>query len=135
MARLELRRFNTVTHLLILAESESESVTIDSALGSKIPTPVQGEVTLADGYAEHYIRLYRVAAKDDNYWRWQGDGHDNLESLTCSVMIQAQQLLVMSKAITAARALITSTLAHVSHGGPTREDAEKLLAQLNGVKL
>lgn len=57
MARLEIRAFKSKKFLLVLADNEEESKLIDAALGAKIPTRVEGEVTLADGYGEHYIRL------------------------------------------------------------------------------
>lgn len=60
MARIEIRQFRTISYLIIVAEDGEESEMIDKALGSKIPTKVIGEVTLADGYFEHYIRLGKL---------------------------------------------------------------------------
>lgn len=57
MAKLETRKFRGRKFLLIISESEEESKLIDSVMGKKIPTNVRGEITLSDGYAEHYIRL------------------------------------------------------------------------------
>ena len=37
--------------------------------------------TIADNYV-----------KSEGAWRWQGDGEDHLESLTCSILIEPQQL-------------------------------------------
>jgi hypothetical protein len=59
MAKLEPRTFKHTKHLLVLAETEQESKLIDEQLGSKIPTQIHGQVTLADGYGEHYIRLQK----------------------------------------------------------------------------
>lgn len=46
---------------------------------------------------EGAIRYYRdrealLMASGKNYWLWQGDGDDHLESLVCPVLIQAKQL-------------------------------------------
>ncbi len=43
--------------LLLVVDTEEESCLIDQYLGDKIPTQVEGEIQLADGYGEHYIRL------------------------------------------------------------------------------
>jgi len=38
------------------------------------------------------IQLHRSKTKNE-YWAWQGDGQDHLETLTCPVLIQPQQLM------------------------------------------
>lgn len=55
MAKLE-SRFGSF--LLVIPESEDESKLIDATLGSAIPSDVRGEVTLADGYGQHYVLLH-----------------------------------------------------------------------------
>ena len=62
MAILRPREFGPVDNptrfLLIVPENETESQLIDAMLGNtNLPIAVEGEVTLADGYGEHYIRL------------------------------------------------------------------------------
>lgn len=54
---LDHRTGETRRMLALIAESEMESRLIDEFLGSQIPTPVVGEIRLADGYGEHYILL------------------------------------------------------------------------------
>lgn len=61
MAKLEIRRFKTVRMLLVVAENKEESKLMDFVFGSQIPTRVCGEMTLADGYCEHYIALQKGA--------------------------------------------------------------------------
>lgn len=39
-----------------------------------------------------------------NYWSWQGDGSDHLESLTCPVLIPADRLRALQSALAEARA-------------------------------
>ncbi len=43
--------------LVLLPENEEESRLIDEYLSKKIPSKVTGEINLADGYGEHYIKL------------------------------------------------------------------------------
>jgi hypothetical protein len=64
--RLQTRKFKLSDtdykkQIILIAESEQESHAIDLMLGDcgKGPVAVMGEVTLADGYTEHYIRLER----------------------------------------------------------------------------
>lgn len=47
--------------LLVVAENKEESKLMDFVFGSQIPTRVCGEMTLADGYCEHYIALQKGA--------------------------------------------------------------------------
>jgi hypothetical protein len=56
---IRISETETDSHIILIAESEIESHSIDLILGDcgKGPIGVCGEVTLADGYAEHYIRL------------------------------------------------------------------------------
>lgn len=137
MARLESRTFadGETRHLLILAEHEHESKLIDKQLGDKIPTRVQGIVTLADGYGEHYIRLMAVANKPDDFWMWQADGEDHLESLTCPVIITAQDLREITAVLAAGRELVRQVVTHVTHGGPKAETAIEWLKRADRVKL
>jgi len=39
-----------------------------------------------------YPSLDKVIPDNYDYWIWQGDGEDHLESLTCPVLIEAQDL-------------------------------------------
>jgi hypothetical protein len=57
--RIETRVFGRngeTKHLLLIAENEIESHAIDIILGQP-GSKFSGEVALADGYAEHYLRL------------------------------------------------------------------------------
>lgn len=47
---------------------------------------------------------------DDEYWAWQGDGQDFLESLVCPVLIQAKDLLAITKDNERLRALLQVAL-------------------------
>ena len=70
MAKLESRIFEKgtpeeVRHLLVVPHDEPESALIDDYLGDKVLTKIVGEVTLADGYGQHYIRLMRDDGRQD----------------------------------------------------------------------
>jgi len=41
-------------------------------------------------------RLDKIADGNFDYWIWQGDGEDRLESLVCPVLIEADDLRAMS---------------------------------------
>lgn len=45
-----------------------------------------------------------LEAERGNYWAWQGDGEDHLESLSCPVVIQPQTLLQLTTRLAAAEA-------------------------------
>jgi len=47
------------------------------------------------------LQIHRDKAQD-NYWAWQGDGEDHLESLVCPVLIQPSQLSAILQAAKAA---------------------------------
>lgn len=61
--RIETRTFGKkgeIRQLLIIAENEEDSKQIDYALGDDVPfEDCKASVQLADGYAEHYIRITR----------------------------------------------------------------------------
>lgn len=40
------------------------------------------------------LQVYRDRSRGD-YWVWQGDGEDHLESLVCPVLIQPRQLMTL----------------------------------------
>lgn len=42
-------------------------------------------------YQRRRLEMY-AAAESKNYWIWQGDGEDHLESLTCPILIRPEQL-------------------------------------------
>lgn len=56
MARLEMRQFGAVKHLLVIAETDEESKLMAKALGNTPPYRVEGEMVYSD---EHYIRFKR----------------------------------------------------------------------------
>lgn len=56
-------------------------------------------------YQDKEIRRWQQLSSDD-YWAWQGDGTDNLESLTCNVRIMPQELLAIVKRSEAAEAVL-----------------------------
>lgn len=39
-----------------------------------------------------------LAVREKNYWAWQGDGNDHLESLVCPVLIRPEQLRALLNA-------------------------------------
>jgi hypothetical protein len=57
--KIDCRNFDAKKILLFIPENEEESMLIDEYLGDKIPTAVEGEVTLSDDYGQHYISLSR----------------------------------------------------------------------------
>lgn len=50
-------------------------------------------------------------------WLWQGDGHDHLESLTCPVVIQPEQLRGLVAVRDAVRSLAVKLIGHTSFSG------------------
>ena len=48
--------------------------------------------------SEHQLSLHIDKAKGE-YWAWQGDGEDHLESLVCPVLISADDLLALQSTI------------------------------------
>jgi hypothetical protein len=55
--RIESRTTFGKKSVILIPENEEESQIIDNYLGAEIPTQIEGEVDLSDGYGEHYIRL------------------------------------------------------------------------------
>lgn len=49
------------------------------------------------------ITMHQDKARGD-YWVWQGDGEDHLESLVCPVLIRPEDLIAILKTAEAARA-------------------------------
>ena len=52
--------------------------------------------TEVSAYRQEVRQLHRYGNAE--YWRWQGDGSDHLESLTCPVLIDAKDLAALSAA-------------------------------------
>jgi hypothetical protein len=46
---------------------------------------------------QHQEEVMKYMALEDDPWRWQGDGTDDLESLTCPVLITAEDLRELIK--------------------------------------
>jgi hypothetical protein len=63
------------------------------------------QVTDADDRAREANRKFRQAneTREGNFWCYQGDGEDHLESLTCSVSIRPQVLLGILKQLAEAK--------------------------------
>lgn len=62
--RIETRNTFGLRALILIPESSEESLLIDSVVGANVGEDglianVEGQVRLADGYGEHYIRLER----------------------------------------------------------------------------
>jgi hypothetical protein len=63
--KVSTRKFENVRHLILVAETEQESLAIDSVMGAVVGEDghiagVSGEVKLGDGFREHYIRLTKL---------------------------------------------------------------------------
>jgi hypothetical protein len=61
MARLEIRKFGSAKHLLVIA-NKLEAKLLFSVLGNNLPVKVHGVAVLSDDCTTVYIRLKKGAA-------------------------------------------------------------------------
>ena len=59
-----------------------------------------------------------------NFWYWQGDGEDHLESLTCPVLIRAEDLRAIAKQLDEAAGLLRRGLNVNAFEAELYDDAE-----------
>lgn len=101
VAELEnTRRFAVETACGLLKPNHRVECRCDECIGW-----LQGRVLQLAAEIERLrweLQTHRDKARGD-YWAWQGDGEDHLESLVCPVLIQPQQLIQILQAAEAGK--------------------------------
>lgn len=89
IAELRAARERIRTHRNALAEYEKQAEALRRMLIQAESEAETAEATAASLQAENKLHRQKAAGE---YWAWQGDGEDHLESLTCPVLVPAQEL-------------------------------------------